>query len=487
VHDVWDARVRGAPPEPRKQSALGLLLRRERGPRHGNALRLRLAYGDGDPPFRAEPANVLVDEVDLEQIDARRRRGLDEERDDDGRAGRHVTGEAGAVSLENEDGAVRVQPAVRAADRWARLRVPRPGVGAAVRDPHVDRPELADLEPGFEFDRLDHRRVPAGFDGSPAPMAVALGKRHDRNVADRAPWRGAGRQDGAQRFGVFLGEAGRSSPRVQLWQVRASVERAAARRFDPWAQDLVLDRFRPARCDVVEQARQVVERLLDVPGGVCRLGARVQQSAEAQCAIVAHEPILVVRPPRHFLEPVALLGVEPPARKPVLLNAAVRDQLRQSLDERWARDLVGVNPEDPISGALFVEPGEVPLQVREFHAQEAIGGSRILLQAAPDRRARRQRSRSRRRAPVTARGRPRRAGQDRPSGSTRIATSSERYGRGGAASGGKTNPRGRLLPGRERAARFGRGLLGIRVPGGVEPGPRHFESSEICLRAPARV
>jgi hypothetical protein len=78
---------------------------------------------------------------------------------------------------------------------------------------------------------------------------------------------------------------------------------------------------------------------------------------------------------------VALLGVEPPARKPVLLNAAVRDQLRQSLDERWARDLVGVNPEDPISGALFVEPGEVPLQVREFHAQEAIGGSRILLQA----------------------------------------------------------------------------------------------------------
>ena len=108
------------------------------------------------------------------------------------------------MPLGNQDSPVRVQPAVRAPDGRASLGVPRPGVGAAVRDPHVDRPELADLEPGFEFERLDHRLVRAGFDGSPAPMAVALGERHDRNVADRALRHCAGRHDGAHRFRILL-------------------------------------------------------------------------------------------------------------------------------------------------------------------------------------------------------------------------------------------------------------------------------------------
>ena len=60
----------------------------------------------------------------------------------------------------------------------------------------------------------------------------------------------------------------------------------------------------------------------------------------------------------------------PPSVVPAAHHSS--DQLGKALDERRARDLVGVDAEDPVAGALRVQPREVALEVRELDAQNAV-------------------------------------------------------------------------------------------------------------------
>jgi hypothetical protein len=55
---------------------------------------------------------------------------------------------------------------------------------------------------------------------------------------------------------------------------------------------------------------------------------------------------------------VVLVGKEPAAGKVVLQDSSIGDEHGKSLNKLGAGDLVPVHPQDPVAGALGVEPGE---------------------------------------------------------------------------------------------------------------------------------
>lgn len=125
----------------------------------------------------------------------------------------------------------------------------------------------------------------------------------------------------------------------------------------------------------------MVERLLDENRRAGRLRTRVRKPAEPERAIVADEPVLVIRPPRGFLEPVPRIGIEPAPWEPVLVSTPLPRPFGQPPHQGGAGHLVCIDSEDPLARALRVQPGKVALEVREIHTEHPVSSCGVLLEA----------------------------------------------------------------------------------------------------------
>ena len=103
------------------------------------------------------------------------------------------------------------------------------------------------------------------------------------------------------------------------------------------------------------------------------------ETSEPKRAVVADKSVLVVRPPRGFFEPVARIEIEPAPWKPVLLGAPLRRDFTKPPHQGRAGNLVSIDSEDPLARALRVQPGEVPLDLRDSDAKNPVGGCSVLL------------------------------------------------------------------------------------------------------------
>jgi hypothetical protein len=112
---------------------------------------------------------------------------------------------------------------------------------------------------------------------------------------------------------------------------------------------------------------------------------RVQFAREPPDAgLVAHEPHLDVALPQALRDRLARARMDPPARDPVVGQLTLGEERRERVEQRRARELVVVDPQDPVARALAVGPAEVAVHARHGRQDrepvgEAAHGARDLL------------------------------------------------------------------------------------------------------------
>ena len=147
----------------------------------------------------------------------------------------------------------------------------------------------------------------------------------------------------------------------ELWHIEGPVHRSSrhtqARPVGGVTGSLAL-----ARGAIVEQEIEVVDGSIAVAGAAGQLGRRMQRAGEAQRRrIVADKAQLEVRPPGLPIERTTGPAVEPAPRKPRMGEPVVGHRRGQRCGEIGRRDLVIVEPQDPRSRALAMQPRQRPL------------------------------------------------------------------------------------------------------------------------------
>ena len=151
----------------------------------GRGRRERRPLGDLDLHAAAllEPAHVLVDEVDLEDVAPRLRRRDHSERHEDPLAGLHVAREARAQAVRGVDGAVDVHPVIGRADRGLPVQAPGPHLRALVGD--AEQHAAPPRPPASAASRPARCGAVGGRDRATLPLPVRLLRRDERGVEVR--------------------------------------------------------------------------------------------------------------------------------------------------------------------------------------------------------------------------------------------------------------------------------------------------------------
>jgi hypothetical protein len=122
----------------------------------------------------------------------------------------------------------------------------------------------------------------------------------------------------------------------------------------------------------------VVDRFVDVPARKDAAGTGVRAALELQRLVVADEPVVVVRRPGNLVVPAATARVDPAERERVVADLRFSDQPRQRLDQGYGGNLVAVEPEDPVAGALLVQPGEIRLEEADLSPRHLVRNGAVL-------------------------------------------------------------------------------------------------------------
>ena len=187
--------------------------------------------------------------------------------------------------------------------------------------------------------------------------------------------------------GALVGRVHRREPEVlDVLGDEHVVDRRARVVGDPGMGALIPVRLGSPALDVAKQQDEMQQRRLDDAPGALHPDVRVRPAREApDTGHVAHEPNLDVALPQALRDELARARVDPSAREPVVGQLSLGEERRERLEQRPARELVVVDPQDPVARALAVGPAEVPLHSRhggqdgEAVGEAADGGCDLLV------------------------------------------------------------------------------------------------------------
>ena len=174
---------------------------------------------DGQRHAVLEPAHVLVDEVELEDVPARIGGRRDVDRDQRRLPRPERVRERRSQAAVDDDRAVARTPAIARANLGDAARPGRPDVAALVGDPHVDGASLSRCDRGRLAHDLEPRPVELRRRRPPVPVAVDLVARRVPQLCRRARSRGP---QGSPESAASISRASSSGTSVSATSGRSS-------------------------------------------------------------------------------------------------------------------------------------------------------------------------------------------------------------------------------------------------------------------------